>query len=175
MTFSLLRFLFLPEGLVIQSPATGLQRMEPFPPRGSPEDLTQLFLAWGRGGESVLHQRVLLAYNEPRHLAHRYMPRLRFLRRLQTTGLAHEACWRWIDCKPLRRQEAARFFAAAARLIRYLLLDRPRPAHHSNPETTLACWPRIKRRIPGEETSSRRSGWGAAFSSGVTFRGRPSS
>jgi RNA polymerase sigma-70 factor (ECF subfamily) len=89
----------------------------------SPQQVTQLLLAWGHGESSALDKLVPLVYQELKRLAHRYMVGERSGHSLQTTALVNEAYLRLVDCSRVQWQNRAHFLAVAARLMRRILVD----------------------------------------------------
>lgn len=98
--------------------------------KASPEEVTQLLLAWSDGDQSALEKLVPLVYEELHRLAHRYISRERHGHTLQTTALAHEAYLRLVDVKGVRWQNRAHFFAVAAQSMRRILVDLARARHN---------------------------------------------
>jgi RNA polymerase sigma factor (TIGR02999 family) len=96
----------------------------------SPQQVTQLLLAWNQGDETALHQLVPLVQAELHRLAHGYMSRERAGHTLQTTALVNEAYLRLIDSSQVRWQNRAHFFAVAAQLMRRILVDFARSRHN---------------------------------------------
>ena len=92
----------------------------------SPQDLTQLLVAWNNGEQDALEQLIPLVYNELHRLAHRYMGRERSEHTLQSTALVHEAYERLINLKDVSWQNRAHFFAVSAQLMRRILVDYAR-------------------------------------------------
>src|SRR5216684_1348805 len=88
----------------------------------SPEEITQLLIAWGNGSQDALEQLFPLVYEELRRLAHRYMRRERPGHSLQTTAVVHEAYLRLIDQKHVQWQNRAHFFGIAAQMMRRILI-----------------------------------------------------
>jgi RNA polymerase sigma-70 factor, ECF subfamily len=89
----------------------------------TPQEVTQLLLAWGQGEHAALEKLAPLVYQELRHLAHRYMARERPGHTLQTTALVNEAYLRLVDSKNVRWQNRAQFFGICAQLMRRILVD----------------------------------------------------
>jgi len=89
----------------------------------SPEEVTQLLLAWNSGDHSALAKLTPLVYAELRRLAHRYMRREHPGHSLQTTALVNEAYLRLIDVGQVQWQNRAHFFAISARIMRRILVD----------------------------------------------------
>jgi RNA polymerase sigma factor (TIGR02999 family) len=92
----------------------------------SPQDVTQLLVAWKNGEQDALEQLIPLVYNELHRLAHRYMERERGGHTLQSTALVHEAYERLIHLKDVSWQNRAHFFAVSAQLMRRILVDYAR-------------------------------------------------
>ncbi len=92
----------------------------------SPEEVTQLLLAWSQGNEAALEQLTPHVYGELRRLARRYMRRERPGQTIQTTALVHEAYLRLIEAKNIRWQDRAHFFAVSAKMMRRILVDLAR-------------------------------------------------
>jgi RNA polymerase sigma factor (TIGR02999 family) len=95
-------------------------------PEPNPHEVTQLLLAWSDGDKAALDQLMPLVYAELRRLAKSYMRRERAGQTLQTTALIHEAYLRLIDADQVRMENRGHFFAAAARLMRQVLVDLAR-------------------------------------------------
>jgi len=89
-------------------------------------EVTQLLLAWSEGDKAALDQLMPLVYAELRRLAKSYMRRERIGQTMQTTALIHEAYLRLIDADRVRLENRSHFFAAAARLMRQVLVDLAR-------------------------------------------------
>jgi len=89
----------------------------------SPQEVTQLLLAWSNGDQTALEKLTPMVYEELRRLAHRYMRRELPGHTLQTTALVNEAYLRLIDAGNLRWQNRAHFFAISAQLMRRILVD----------------------------------------------------
>jgi RNA polymerase sigma factor (TIGR02999 family) len=96
------------------------------PPSASPEEVTQLLLAWGNGNKEALEKLMPLVYEELRRLAHQYMRRERPAHTLQTTALVNEVYFRLVDQKHVHWQNRAHFFAISAQLMRRILVDHAR-------------------------------------------------
>ncbi len=89
----------------------------------SAPEVTQLLVAWGQGDQAALDSLIPLVYQELRRLAHRYMTGERPEHTLQTTALVNEAYLRLVDCRRVRWQNRAHFFAVSASLMRRILVD----------------------------------------------------
>jgi RNA polymerase sigma factor (TIGR02999 family) len=92
----------------------------------SPQDVTQLLVAWSNGEKEALERLTPLVYNELHRLAHRFMGREREGHTLQSTALVHEAYQRLINLKDVSWQNRAHFFAVSAQLMRRILVDYAR-------------------------------------------------
>lgn len=95
-------------------------------PSPSPEEVTQLLVAWGNGNQAALEKLMPLVYEELRRLAHHYMRREHLGHTLQTTALVNEAYFRLVDQKHVHWQNRAHFFAISAQLMRRILVDHAR-------------------------------------------------
>src|SRR5207247_940618 len=68
----------------------------------SPQEVTQLLLAWNQGDATALARLTPLVYDELRRLAHRYMGGEHPGHTLQTTALVNEAYLRLVDSSQVR-------------------------------------------------------------------------
>ncbi len=93
-------------------------------------DVTRLLVAWGQGDRSALDVLIPLVHRELRRLAHRYMAGERTGHTLQTTALVNEAYLRLVDCRQVRWQDRAHFFAVSAGLMRRILVDFARSRNY---------------------------------------------
>ncbi len=91
--------------------------------KDSPQEITQLLVAWSDGDESALARLTPLVYDELHRLSHHYMSGERAGHTLQTTALVNEAYVRLIDWKNVRWQNRAHFFGVSAQLMRRILVD----------------------------------------------------
>lgn len=89
----------------------------------STHEVSQLLAAWGDGDETALDQLLPLIYRELRQQAEWYMRRERDGHVLQTTALVHEAYLRLADCREMKWQNRAHFFAVAAQMMRRVLVE----------------------------------------------------
>lgn len=103
-------------------------------PTPSPQDVTQLLLAWSQGEQTALEKLTPLVYKELHRLARRYMGRERPNHTLQTTALVNEAYLRLVDCSRVRWQNRAHFLAISAQLMRRVLVDMARSRHYQKRE-----------------------------------------
>jgi len=93
---------------------------------GTPNDVTRLLLAWGRGEQEALDRLLPLVHGELRRIARRHMAGERAGHSLQPTALVNEAYLRLIDLKRIHWQSRAHFFAMSARIMRRVLVDLAR-------------------------------------------------
>jgi RNA polymerase sigma factor (TIGR02999 family) len=89
----------------------------------TPEEITQLLIAWNQGDQRARDELMPLIYNELRRLARSHLRRERVNHTLQPTALVHEAFLRLIDQSQVNWQNRAHFFGAAARLMRQILIN----------------------------------------------------
>jgi len=97
----------------------------------SPQQVTQLLVAWGGGDRAALDELMPLVYEELRRLAHHYMSRERAGHTLQTSALINEAYLRLVDQKNINWQDRAHFFGIAARLMRQVLVEYARKRRYA--------------------------------------------
>jgi RNA polymerase sigma-70 factor, ECF subfamily len=87
---------------------------------------TALLSTADTGDGALLNRLVPLLYDELRAMAHRHLAREHRQHTLQTTALVHEAYIKLVDDTRVTRRGRAYFFAAAARAMRQVLVDRAR-------------------------------------------------
>src|SRR6266852_3292157 len=92
----------------------------------SPKEVSRLLADSGDGYQAAFNQLLPLVYDELHRLASNYMRRERPDHTLQTTALVHEAYLRLVDQDNARWQTRAHFFAAAAQVMRHILIDHAR-------------------------------------------------
>jgi RNA polymerase sigma factor (TIGR02999 family) len=92
----------------------------------SGQDVTQMLQAIADGDAAAPERLLELVYSELRRLAHGYMRDERSDHTLQATALVHEAYIRLVDWKNVSWQNRAHFFAAAAQMMRRILVDHAR-------------------------------------------------
>ena len=97
----------------------------------APDEITQLLLNWSRGDDTALDRLVPLVYPELRKLARRYMAQQSPAHTLQTSALLNEAYLRLVDQQAVEWQDRAHFFAAAAQMMRHILIDHARKKHYA--------------------------------------------
>jgi RNA polymerase sigma-70 factor, ECF subfamily len=90
------------------------------------EEVTQLLDDWRSGDENALAKLIPLVEPELHRLAHHYMSRERTGHTLQTTEVLDEACLRLIGDPKRNWQNHAHFVAAAAQVMRRIMVDHAR-------------------------------------------------
>jgi len=98
--------------------------MTPLSP--SHQAVTQLLHDWSGGDQSALGKLIPLVQPELHRLAHHYMSRERTGHTLQTTELLDEAYLRLVDNTKRNWQNRTHFVAAAAQLMRRIMVDHAR-------------------------------------------------
>jgi len=96
----------------------------------SPNEVTELLLAWSQGDRSALEELIPLVYDELHKMARRYMIREQAAHTLQTTALVNEAYLRMVDMRKVQWQNRAHFFAVSAQLMRRILVDFARSRNY---------------------------------------------
>jgi RNA polymerase sigma factor (TIGR02999 family) len=89
-------------------------------------DITEMLSEISAGDRTAPDRLLPLVYDELRRLAHAYMKNERADHTLQATALVHEAYIQLVDWKNVSWQNRAHFFAAAARMMRKVLVDHAR-------------------------------------------------
>ena len=89
----------------------------------SPQEITQLLVAWRNGDETALDQLMPFVYDELRRIAHRHLRKERRGHTLQTSALINEAYLRLQGYRRVKWKERAQFFAASATLMRRILVE----------------------------------------------------
>src|SRR5262245_46894377 len=97
----------------------------------SPQDITQLLVAWRNGDESARDELMPLVYQELHRLAHQYMGRERPGHTLQTSALVNEAFLRLVDQREVQWQNRAHFFGIAGQMMRRILVDYARSRNYA--------------------------------------------
>jgi RNA polymerase sigma factor (TIGR02999 family) len=92
----------------------------------SPQQVTQLLVAWNGGDRAALEKLIPLVHEELRRLAHHYMGGEGPGNTLQTSALVNEAYLRLADQTNPHWQNRAHFFAISAHLMRQILVDYAR-------------------------------------------------
>ena len=92
----------------------------------SQQEVTQLLGAWSGGDPHALDRLIPLVQPELHRLAHHYMSQERAGHTLQTTALINEAYLRLADDSQPLWQNRNHFVAAAAQLMRRIMVDHAR-------------------------------------------------
>ncbi|MGH9621606.1 MAG: sigma-70 family RNA polymerase sigma factor [Bryobacteraceae bacterium] len=92
----------------------------------SPQEITELLMAWRDGDDSALETLVPLIYRELHRLASRYLRMERPGHTLQTTALVNEAYLELVKQRGSNWQGRSHFFAASAQAMRHILVDMAR-------------------------------------------------
>src|SRR6478672_13757586 len=90
------------------------------------QEVTQLLGDWSGGDEGALEKLIPLVQPELHRLAHHYMSRERTGHTLQTTALLNEAYLQLVDDPKRNWQNRTHFMAAAAQLMRRVIVDHAR-------------------------------------------------
>ncbi|HEY4285323.1 MAG TPA: sigma-70 family RNA polymerase sigma factor [Chthoniobacterales bacterium] len=93
------------------------------------QEVTQLLGDWSGGDERALAKLVPLVQPELHRLAHYYMSRERPGHTLQTTAILNEAYLRLVENPEPSWQDRTHFIAAAAQLMRRIMVDHARKRH----------------------------------------------
>ncbi|HEY2569178.1 MAG TPA: sigma-70 family RNA polymerase sigma factor [Candidatus Udaeobacter sp.] len=99
------------------------------PPPLPQQEVTRLLGDWRCGDERALEKLIRLMQPELRRLAHHYMSRERVGHTLQTTALLDEAYLLLADPAKPSWEDRTHFFAAAAQLMRRIMVDHARERH----------------------------------------------
>src|SRR5258708_4090846 len=89
-------------------------------------EITRQLADWSNGDQAALGRLLPLVYDELHRLASSYMRRERPDHTLQTTALVHEAYLRLVGQQNVHWQTRVHFFAAAAQVMRHILVDPAR-------------------------------------------------
>lgn len=92
----------------------------------SPQEVTQLLVAWSLGDQAARDRLLPVVYEELRRMARRHMQGQPGGHTLQTTALIHEAYLKLADQTDPHWQNRAHFFAVAAQAMRQILVDHAR-------------------------------------------------
>src|SRR2546421_9781211 len=96
------------------------------------QEVAELLGDWSGGGEGALEKLIPLVHPALHRLAHHYMSRERAAHTLQTTAILNEAYLRLVDnTKPLW-QGRTHFVAAAAQLMRRIMVGHARERQSLN-------------------------------------------
>jgi len=116
-----LRRWYNPVRLKLSSASDEVSAMSP-----SPQQISQLLVAWSNGDQAALDQLMPLVYGELRKMARRYMRGQPAGHTLQTTALIHEAYLKLVGQQEKRWRNRAHFFGVAAQAMRHILVDYAR-------------------------------------------------
>ena len=94
--------------------------------RESPDGVTELLRAWGRGDRDAGERLVPLVYQQLRRRAAAYLRQERPNHTLQATALVHEAYLRLVDQRQVAWQNRAQFYGVASQMMRRILVDHAR-------------------------------------------------
>src|SRR5499433_3687097 len=92
----------------------------------SPNNVTQLLLAWSNGDQAARDQLMSAVYDELHRLARSYMKRESPGHTLQTSALVNEAFLRLVDQRNVHWRSRAHFYGIAAQMMRRILVDYAR-------------------------------------------------
>jgi RNA polymerase sigma factor (TIGR02999 family) len=95
----------------------------------SPEEITDLLVAWSQGDQQALERLAPLVERELRRLARSYLRRESPGNLLQTTALINEAYARLLQQNRVQWRNRAQFFGVSAQLMRRILVDFARQEH----------------------------------------------
>lgn len=90
------------------------------------QNVTKMLKDMSAGDHAVPEMLLPVVYDELRRLAHGYMKNERSDHTLQATALVHEAYIQLVDWKNVTWENRAHFFAAAAQMMRKILVDHAR-------------------------------------------------
>src|SRR6188472_2458196 len=90
------------------------------------QEVTQLLADWSNGDDGALDKLIPLVQPELHRLTHHYMSRERIGHTLQTTALLNEAYLQLVDDPKRNWQNRTHFVAAAAQLMRRIMVDHAR-------------------------------------------------
>ena len=94
--------------------------------QGSPQEVTELLLAWSRGDAAAFERLASMVYDELHRLASSLLRHERAAHTLQTSGLVNEAFLRLSAARSLRVEDRQHFLRIAARSMRQILIDYAR-------------------------------------------------
>jgi len=95
-------------------------------PSPSQQEVTRLLGDWSGGDQAALEKLIPLVQPELHRLAHHYMSRESSGHTLQTTALLNEAYLQLVDDPGRNWQNRTHFMAAAAQLMRRIVVDHAR-------------------------------------------------
>ena len=89
-------------------------------------DLSVLLRAWSGGDETAIERLTPIIFSELKRVAHRHLAHERPNHTLESGALVNEVFMRLVDWKNVQWQNRAHFFAAAAQMMRRILVDYAR-------------------------------------------------
>jgi len=95
-------------------------------PGNVPGEITRLLGQWSGGDHAALDELTPIVYDELRRMAHRHMAHERPGHTLQATELVDEVYLKLKDARAGAWQNRAQFFAVAAQMMRFILVDYAR-------------------------------------------------
>ncbi len=95
----------------------------------SPEEITDLLVAWSQGDQQALERLAPLVEQELRRLARSYLRREPAGHLLQTTALINEVYVRLLRQSRMQWRNRAQFIGVSAQLMRRILVDFAREEH----------------------------------------------
>src|SRR6266550_4616972 len=116
---------------LVRKDASNLQKIPSLMAIPSRKDVTDLLIDWSKGDQEALNKLMPLVYDELHRLASRYLRHERPGHTLQTTALVHEAYLKLVDERNANWQNRVHFFAAAAQVMRHVLVDYARSSRAS--------------------------------------------
>ena len=111
---------------LVRKDGSNLQKIPSLMAIPSRKDVTDLLIDWSKGDQEALNKLMPLVYDELHRLASRYLRHERPGHTLQTTALVHEAYLKLVDERNANWQNRVHFFAAAAQVMRHVLVDYAR-------------------------------------------------
>jgi RNA polymerase sigma factor (TIGR02999 family) len=98
---------------------------------GTPEDISDLLVAWSRGNEAALNDVMPLVYEDLRGIARRALRQSRGNIFPSSGTLAHEAYLKLVRTRGIRCGNRAHLFALCSRMIRQILVDYARKRRYA--------------------------------------------
>ena len=95
-------------------------------PTMSPQEVTQLLAAWGKGDRAAFDKLFPLVHDELRRIAQRQMNHERPGHTLQATALVNEAYLKLAGQDGFEWHNRVQFFAVCAQVMRHILIDHAR-------------------------------------------------
>ena len=131
-TFGLIAFFLIAAGFLERTDRRGFTfRANNRPMNPSPNDVTQLLVAWKNGDEGARDELMSVVYQELHRLAHHYMKRESAGNTLQTSALVNEAFLKLANQRDVDWRNRAHFFGIAAQMMRRILVDYARSRRYA--------------------------------------------